>query len=122
MDETYVRSQDALNCLSLISANPAGTSLIWDWVRENWELLVQKYTLNDRYLGQLIPSITNSFASKTKLNEMKAFFEKYPEAGAGKSYRVRALETVENNIKWLERNQDKIKDWLESHPELTKSL
>nr|XP_012217531.1 PREDICTED: glutamyl aminopeptidase-like [Linepithema humile]XP_012217532.1 PREDICTED: glutamyl aminopeptidase-like [Linepithema humile] len=100
-DEKIIRTQDFLNCLITISRNPLGTSLVWDWVRNNWNFLVDRYTLNDRYLGQLIPSITSSFATQTKLEEMNSFFAKYPEAGAGKNYRVKALETVTKNIKWV---------------------
>lgn len=114
-NENYVRAQDFFSCLTAISNNPIGTSLVWDWVRGNWEFLVQRYTLNDRYLGQLIPGITKTFATETKLNEMKAFFEKYPEAGAGVSSRAKALETVQNNIKWLKTNTDKLENWLNSH-------
>jgi len=62
---------------------------------------VDRYTLNDRYLGQLIPTITSSFATQTRLDEMNSFFAKYPEAGAGKNYRTKALETVSKNIKWV---------------------
>lgn len=39
---------------------------------------------------------------------MKAFFEKYPEAGAGASYRETALETVSNNIKWLSKYKEDV--------------
>lgn len=41
---------------------------------------------------------------------MKAFFEKYPEAGAGASYRQIALETVSNNMKWLSKYKDDVED------------
>ncbi|XP_024870969.1 glutamyl aminopeptidase-like [Temnothorax curvispinosus] len=111
-DEKIVRTQDFLKCLTTISKNPDGTSLVWDWVRENWEFLVNRYTLNDRYLGELIPSITSTFATQTKLDEIKAFFAKYPEAGAGAEGRVKTLETVSKNIKWLARNTEKLKNWL----------
>lgn len=114
-DENYVRAQDFFSCLTAISSNPVGTPLVWDWVRENWEFLVQRYTLNDRYLGQLIPGITKTFATETKLNEMKAFFKRYPEAGAGASSRAKALETVQNNIKWLEKNTGKLESWLKKN-------
>lgn len=101
-----------MKCLTIISKNPDGTSLVWDWVRENWEFLVNRYTLNDRYLGELIPSITSSFATQTKIDEIKAFFEKYPEAGAGAEPRVKTLETVSKNIKWLAKNTENLKNWL----------
>lgn len=45
---------------------------------------------------------------------MKAFYIKYPEAGAGKAGRKTALESVSNNIKWLERNEASITNWLTS--------
>ncbi|XP_015116430.1 glutamyl aminopeptidase isoform X1 [Diachasma alloeum] len=114
VDEKHVRSQDTFGCLLAISRNPIGTPLVWDWVRENWEFLVKRYTLNDRYLGQLVPGIAASFATEIKLQELKAFFDKYPEAGAGKAYRARALETVANNIKWVKINSEKIDRWLDS--------
>lgn len=43
---------------------------------------------------------------------MKSFFEKYPKAGAGAAGRKTALETVSNNIKWLERHEKVINNWL----------
>lgn len=131
--------------------------------RENWEALVKRFGLNDRYLGQLIPSITAGFGSTTKLEEasknthltfrtvfclkikrktfkfceiisfssyfcisceksqlfillqMKTFFEKYPDAGAGASYRVTALETVSNNIKWLSKYKDDVEEVVKNY-------
>ncbi|XP_011303363.1 glutamyl aminopeptidase isoform X2 [Fopius arisanus] len=114
VDEKYVRSQDTIGCLLAISRNSIGTPLVWDWVRENWEFLVKRYTLNDRYLGQLVPGIAASFATEIKLQELKDFFNKYPEAGAGKAFRAGALETVANNIKWVKMNSEKIDKWLDS--------
>lgn len=76
---------------------------------------MDRYTLNDRYLGSLIPSITKTFATETRLEEMKAFFAKYPEAGAGAMNRAKALETVSNNIKWLAKNREKLDNWLNTH-------
>lgn len=119
MDENYVRSQDALSCLISISNNPEGRNVVWDWVRENWMLLVKRYTLNDRYLGRLIPSVTKNFSTKVKLDEIKRFFEKYPEAGAGAIFRHQALENVESNIKWLETNVRKVDSWLDLNPKPT---
>ncbi|KZC09844.1 Glutamyl aminopeptidase [Dufourea novaeangliae] len=111
-DQNYVRSQDFFGCLSAISGNPVGTPLVWDWVRSNWDFLVNRYTLNDRNLGALIPTITKTFATDTKLNEIKEFFARYPDAGAGAMNRAKALETVSNNIKWLAKNKEKLASWL----------
>lgn len=45
---------------------------------------------------------------------MKAFFEKYPNAGAGASARSRALETMSNNIKWLEKYSSTVETWIKN--------
>ena len=111
-DVTNVRTQDFLKILEYISINPAGSELVWSWVRENWEWLVKRYTLNDRYLGQVIPNITKHFATKEKLDEMKEFFGNYPEAGAGERFRKQALETVRSNIRWVDTNANTILQWL----------
>jgi glutamyl aminopeptidase len=48
--------------------------------------LVNRFTLNDRYLGRVPKSISSGFSTKLELEELKSFFAKYPEAGAGKLY------------------------------------
>ncbi|XP_053945390.1 glutamyl aminopeptidase-like isoform X2 [Anastrepha ludens] len=111
-NESYVRGQDYFTCLSYISTNPIGQSLVWDYVRENWLRLVERFGINERYLGRLIPTITRRFVTQTKLEEMEAFFAKYPEAGAGTTARKQALETVKFNINWLQQNKEKIAEWL----------
>lgn len=44
--------------------------------RSNWEWLVNRYTLNDRYLGQLIPNISRYFATEEKLAEVSLSMSK----------------------------------------------
>ncbi|XP_052756052.1 glutamyl aminopeptidase-like isoform X2 [Galleria mellonella] len=111
-DEKNIRSQDYLNVLHHISANPSGVALVWDEVRTNWPRLVDRFTLNSRYLGGLVPSITSSFNTKLKLDEMEDWFAKYPEAGAGETARARALENVRNNIKWTSIHQPTVAAWI----------
>lgn len=43
---------------------------------------------------------------------MNSFFAKYPDAGAGARAREQALETVQNNIKWLNVNKPDLESWL----------
>lgn len=46
---------------------------------------------------------------------MEHFFALNPNAGAGEMSRKQALETVKNNIEWMQRNQDEIRVWLENN-------
>ncbi|XP_017104425.2 glutamyl aminopeptidase isoform X1 [Drosophila bipectinata] len=114
-DESNVRRQDYFTLLGYISQNPVGQSLVWDYVRENWEQLVERFGINERTLGRLIPTITARFSTQTKLEEMEQFFAKYPEAGAGTAARQQALETVKANIKWLTLNKESVGTWLANY-------
>ncbi|XP_060803818.1 glutamyl aminopeptidase isoform X2 [Amyelois transitella] len=111
-DEKNIRSQDYLIVLQYIASNPAGTALVWNEVRSNWRRLVDRFTLNSRYLGALIPGITNSFNTNDRLKEMEDFFAQYPQAGAGETSRARALETVRYNVQWRDTQLQSVQDWL----------
>ncbi|XP_069668648.1 aminopeptidase A-like isoform X2 [Periplaneta americana] len=111
-NETNVRSQDYFTVLSFISHNPVGTPIVWDFIRDEWQYLVDRFTLNDRYLGRMVPVVTSSFSSELKLKEMETFFKEYPDAGAGKTGRSQALDHVRKNINWLNRHSKSLGDWI----------
>lgn len=110
-----MRGQDYLNLLTNIARNPVGEPIVWDFVREEWPALVDRFGINESTLGNLIPAITLRFDTQAQLRDMECFFDKYPEAGAGAAARVRALETVKNNIEWLKNNENAIAIWLEQN-------
>ncbi len=113
-DESIIRSQDFFTLLTYMSWNRIGVPIVWDFVRSEWPYLEARFTLNNRLMGRMISDITETFASELKLEEMRAFFSKYPNAGAGAQYRKIALETVENNIKFLNESMQSIENWLRS--------
>ena len=61
----------------------SGNSIVWKFLREDWPYLVDRFSLNDRYLGRMPKTIATGFSTKLELEELKAFFAKYPDAGAG---------------------------------------
>ena len=46
-------------------------------------------------------------------HQVENFFERYPEAGAGASGRVTAVNDIKTNIDWMAANQVDIADWLQ---------
>uniref|UniRef100_A0A3B3UAT3 Aminopeptidase n=1 Tax=Poecilia latipinna TaxID=48699 RepID=A0A3B3UAT3_9TELE len=114
-DETVVRSQDLFTVVRYVSYNPLGQTMAWDWTTLNWDYLVSRYTINDRNLGRLPNRITTSYNTKLQLWQMENFFKLTPDAGAGEMPRQQALETVRNNIEWIEKNELEIKAWLDSN-------
>lgn len=47
--------------------------------------------------------------------QMKEFFAKYPDAGAGARAREQSIETVQNNIQWLKINKPDLENWLKEN-------
>uniref|UniRef100_A0A8C5LXC1 Aminopeptidase n=1 Tax=Leptobrachium leishanense TaxID=445787 RepID=A0A8C5LXC1_9ANUR len=113
---TLIKSQDALNVIYYIAVNSKhGKQMAWDWVRINWDYLVNRYTINDRNLGRIITRISGAFNTPLQLWQMENFFERNPNAGAGETPRKQGLETVNNNIAWVGLNKQGIKAWLDEN-------
>ncbi|XP_030580859.1 glutamyl aminopeptidase [Archocentrus centrarchus] len=114
-NESVVRSQDLFTVVRYVSYNPLGQIMAWDWSTLNWDYLVNRYTINDRNLGRLLNQITTNFNTELQLWKMEHFFSLTSDAGAGEMPRQQALERVRNNIEWIRRNEDEIKEWLENN-------
>ena len=111
-NESNIRSQDYLTALSYISYNPIGNLLVWKFIRAEWPYLVDRFSINSRYLGRIPKRVSDEFATEFELEQVKSFFAAYPEAGAGTRSRKQALEEIGNNIKWLADHYDDIELWL----------
>ncbi|NXW96301.1 AMPE aminopeptidase, partial [Larus smithsonianus] len=110
---SLIKTQDVFTVLRYISYNKYGKTMAWDWIRLNWEYLVNRFTINDRNLGRIV-TITQTFNTELQLWQMENFFEKYPNAGAGEMPRSQSIEQVKNNIEWLKVNKEEIQMWLDA--------
>jgi len=111
-NESNIRSQDYLTAISYISYNPIGNLLVWKFIQAEWPYLVDRFSINSRYLGRIPKTVTDEFTTEFELEQVKSFFAKYPESGAGTRSRKQALEEIGNNIKWLADHYDDIELWL----------
>ncbi|XP_022079859.1 glutamyl aminopeptidase-like isoform X2 [Acanthaster planci] len=111
-DESKIRSQDFFTTLGYIADNPVGNSLVWDWVRANYDYLLERFGASDRYLGRLVPGFVDYWNTEQKLKELEDFWAEYPDAGAGARGRLQAIERIKTNIKWMEKNEATIAQWL----------
>lgn len=114
-DPNIIKTQDVFTVIRYISYNSYGKSMAWNWIQLNWDYLVNRFTINDRYLGRIV-TIAEPFNTELQLWQMQSFFAKYPNAGAGAKPREQVLETVKNNIEWLKLNRKSISEWFTSVP------
>lgn len=111
-DPNHLKSQDFFIVLRTIAKQPYGLEVVWNFLRNEWLYLVDRFTLEDMGLCDLVFQVCSQFGTKEKSEETKTFFKKYPDAGAGARSRQRSLENIDVNIAWLSANHQPIKDWL----------
>lgn len=112
-DPSIIKTQDVFTVIRYISYNRYGKSMAWNWIQLNWDYLVSRFTLNDRNLGRIV-TIAEPFNTELQLWQIQSFFAKYPNAGAGAKPREQVLETVKNNIEWVNVNRQSIDEWFSS--------
>lgn len=105
---------------SIASNSEIGRSMVWDYIKENWNNLVERFTLNDRRLGNYVSSVVSGFKQSSQLQDVEKFFQLNSEAGAGATARKRAIENIKNNIDWLAKNREEVSESLDQRDESKK--
>ncbi|XP_069348465.1 endoplasmic reticulum aminopeptidase 1 [Eulemur rufifrons] len=109
-----IKTQEFPGILTLIGRNPVGYPLAWQFLRENWNELVQKFELGSPSIAHMVMGTTNQFSTRTRLEEVKGFFSSLKENGSQLRCVQQTIETIEENIRWMDKNFDKIRVWLQN--------
>ncbi|XP_043920048.1 endoplasmic reticulum aminopeptidase 1 [Protopterus annectens] len=110
-----VKSQDLPFIVVYVSKNPSGFQLSWNFLKKNWDKLVQKFELGSNLLAHMVVGVTNQYSTREMLHEVKSFFESLKDNGSQLRCVQLAVETIEENIRWMDKYFDQIKAWLEQH-------
>ncbi|XP_016015258.2 endoplasmic reticulum aminopeptidase 1 [Rousettus aegyptiacus] len=114
-----IKTQEFPDILRFIGRNPVGYPLAWQFLRENWNKLVEKFELGSSSIAYMVMGTTNQFSTRARLEEVKGFFSSLKENGSQLRCVQQTIETIEENIRWMDKNFDKIRLWLQNQePEL----
>ncbi|MBN3301039.1 ERAP2 aminopeptidase, partial [Amia calva] len=112
-DGEVIKQQDFAALISSISGNPSGHTLTWNFVRENWAELLEKFHVGSSIIRNILYGTTSHFYSQEELEEVKTFFNSLKEQGHVLKVMEVILELIQKNIRWLERNRPVLEKWLE---------
>ena len=101
-----VRLQDTIFVVSAVAANHRGRNLAWEFLKEQWDEFDRRYGGGGFGLMRLV-AITNAFSSDALRDDVAAFFEAHPTPAAERTIR-QALERIQLNTAWLERNRGEL--------------
>ncbi|NXD10857.1 LCAP aminopeptidase, partial [Nothocercus nigrocapillus] len=112
LEGEVIRTQELSHIIATVSQSLPGYLLAWDFVKENWEKLTRKFHLGSYTIQNIISWSTCQFSTKTHLLEVKTFFESRSEESSQLRSVREAIDTIQLNIQWMERNLAKLQEWL----------
>ena len=65
-------------------------------------------------LPNIIKVVTGKMNKKSDLARVQSFIERHPKLGVASEAFQQALENINTNIRWMDKNYKKIDDWLQS--------
>lgn len=110
-----IRKQDINLVFSSVAGNDIGRSLAWNFLRSDWDRIVNYYDTFSS-AASLLTSATAEFNTPIELRELEAFVQEN-EASLKTSSRAvqNALENAEVNVEWMDQYYQVITDWLQEN-------
>lgn len=110
-----IKTQDLPHIIVYVARNPSGYQLAWRFLKENWEKLVEKFELGSSSIATIVTGVTNQYSTRLQLAQVKEFFSSLEEKSAQLRCIQQAIETIEDNIQWMDKNFNDIKTWLQKN-------
>ncbi|NXD10862.1 ERAP1 aminopeptidase, partial [Nothocercus nigrocapillus] len=109
-----IKTQDLPHIIGFVARNPSGYHLAWTFLKNKWEELVEKFELGSQTIATIVNEVTNQYSMRSQLIEVKEFFNSLDEKSSQLRCVQQAIETIEDNIQWMDRNFEEIKTWLQN--------
>lgn len=106
-----VRPNDSWTLMfSASKAGPQARDLLWQFTRDKWEALKQRYQ-GQFLLSRIIDIATGGFVSEEKAVEIEQFFKENPWPMADRTVKQNC-EAIRLNASWLSRDAKAVQQWL----------
>ncbi|XP_028851651.1 endoplasmic reticulum aminopeptidase 1-like isoform X2 [Denticeps clupeoides] len=111
-----LKTQDLPHIVLLVSKNAKGYKYAWDFLRANWPMLIKKFDLGSFSLCKMVVGVTSLYSTSEMLEEVSGFFGSLSvETGSEMRCIQQAYENIEENIRWMNKNQHLLQTWLNRH-------
>ncbi|KAG8456357.1 hypothetical protein GDO86_002221 [Hymenochirus boettgeri] len=110
-----VKTPDLPHIVVYVSRNPVGYTLAWEFLKNNWINLVHKFELGSRTVGDMVVGITKQYSTREWLKEVMGFFHSLKGMGSQLRCVQQARDNIEENIRWMDKNFELVKNWLENN-------
>jgi aminopeptidase N/puromycin-sensitive aminopeptidase len=106
-----VRSQDALQLVTGVLANPAGQKLAWDFIRQHWTELEKA---GGPFASAQVVGATSTFCDSGLRDQVTDFFTAHKVPAAERTYK-QSIERINNCVSLKEQQEPQLSAWLGQH-------
>jgi aminopeptidase N len=106
-----VRSQDALQLVTGVLANPAGQQLAWDFIRQHWPELEKA---GGPFASAQVVGATSVFCDAGLRDQVTDFFSAHKVAAAERTYK-QSIERINNCVDLKSQQEPQLASWLGQH-------
>jgi aminopeptidase N len=106
-----VRLQDMVYWLRGFSRNRLARDLIWRWMQDNWQWIVDQFG-NDMHYTDFPKYIASAFSRPEQLTSYKSFFEPLLDQPGIERIIRQGIEDIESRVQWLERDGQAVDEFL----------
>uniref|UniRef100_A0A8C9WIS7 Aminopeptidase n=1 Tax=Scleropages formosus TaxID=113540 RepID=A0A8C9WIS7_SCLFO len=106
---SYVKTQELPLILHTVCRNFAGHLYAWDFVKENWGKITQKFPIGSFAIQDIIMSTTSYFSTERLLWEVENFFRSRRDKSSKMRCVHEAMETIALNIQWMDSNLETLR-------------
>ncbi|XP_051981306.1 LOW QUALITY PROTEIN: endoplasmic reticulum aminopeptidase 1b [Xyrauchen texanus] len=108
-----MKTQDLPYVVTSVSKNPKAYKHAWDFLQANWDSLIKKFDLGSHSISHMVVGVTNQYSTREMLAEVRSFFNSLrSDTGAELRCIQQAMENIEENIRWMDKNLPLLKAWL----------
>lgn len=109
-----VRAQDIYMPLSGLRSHSAGIIARWEWLKNDWEKIVERLPPSFAMLGSVIQICSGSLSTDAQLKDIEEFFKNKDRKGYDRAL-DQSLDAVRAKAGWLQRDRDDVEAWLKSN-------
>ncbi|XP_018579251.1 aminopeptidase N isoform X2 [Anoplophora glabripennis] len=112
LDDPSIRIQDADRVFESVAKNRVGTQIAFDFLRKNWNELLNHYGDGFNILAKMIKALAPHMNTEFQLSELERFKNSIKtNISTTASAFESAIETVKSNVDWMKKNYNQVEQW-----------
>ncbi|CAF5146563.1 unnamed protein product, partial [Rotaria magnacalcarata] len=101
---SVIRDQDLSVSIENVARSPQANQIAWNWIRDNWSQLFDKWGKSESTLGNIIEAVSSRFVSVRQRDEFKTFADSIIDKGNAYRQFQLSIDSINAAIEWNTAN------------------